>query len=226
MPGRSGESKRRQLAGNDNYADEDDDFENERRSGGALTHEERTRNIKENIYDDLDDTLAVALEGQEVADRTNQKLAGQNEQIRKAYQDGQDINENVQKGKHHLTRMEMCCCFAILCCCCHPQPEDPRERTDIGVARTGGVVSQQPESKQMGLDPNEEGITEQERHDRRVNNGLDQLSNVLDNLGRAAELQGQHVKETSELVKKLDTQVEDNIQEIRGANARGKALLR
>mmetsp|Transcript_814 Transcript_814/g.1162 ORF Transcript_814/g.1162 Transcript_814/m.1162 type:complete len:189 (-) Transcript_814:515-1081(-) len=181
MPGASGRKKREDLMGPDEDEGMDGDFD------APLTMKEQIENKRGDIQDDLDDTKDMINEAKSVGAATNKKLAMQNEQLRKANDDLDDIDENMDQADHSLYRMEMCCLFALCCCCCHSAAPSKKQRKDELPARSGEVVkNKQP--KRDRLDENEEGLDDEELHERRVANKLDDISEGLDVLNDLAKV--------------------------------------
>jgi len=218
MPGASGRKKREDLMGPEEDEGMDDGFD------APLTMKEQIEHKRQDIQDDLDDTKDMINEAQSVGAATNKKLAMQNEQLRKANDDLDEIDENMDQADHSLSRMEMCCLFALCCCCCHPAGPTKKQRKDDLPARHGQVVkTRQPGNR---LDENEEGLDDEERHERRVANKLDDISEGLDVLNDLAKEQNEQLKETKEINEKLSEKIDAQRGRIKASDKRGKQLLR
>mmetsp|Transcript_13126 Transcript_13126/g.18137 ORF Transcript_13126/g.18137 Transcript_13126/m.18137 type:complete len:226 (-) Transcript_13126:331-1008(-) len=225
MPGRSGRKKREELMGNE---DEEEEIVHDEENDAPLTMQEKIENKREDIQDDLDDTKDMINEAKTVGAATNKKLAMQNEQLRKANDDLDDIDENMNQADHSLYRMEMCCLFSLCCCCCH-NPAPKRKNNDMGVPKAQAGEVDKPKDLQPQrerLDENEEGIDDEERHERRVANKLDDISAGLDVLNDLAKEQNAHLKETKEINEKLGQKIDNQRGRVKASENRGKRLLR
>jgi len=219
MPGRSG---RKQLMGDDGAGEPKGDEYNDE----PLTMQEKIENKRDEIQDDLDDTNDMINEAQAVGAATNKKLAMQNEQLRKADRDLDDIDENLDQAEHSLYRMEMCCLFALCCCCCHA--DAPKKRKKKGgtddIPRAGQTHA--AAKKKDRLDENDPDIDDEERHERKVANKLDDISDGLDVLNQLAKDQHEQLKETEAINKKLAEKIDHEKGRVKAADARGQKLLR
>ena len=215
MPGRSGRISR--LTGEDDIVDDEPtDYDR------PLTVEEKIRQKRDEIDDDLDDTAAMVNQAIDTGNATNQSLAAQNEQLRRAKRLVGEQKEDLSKADHHISRMEMCCCFAVCCWCFHPKEKKVAMYEDTTArAKTSRVTRKQGDR----LDEDEEGIDEEERARRREANKLDEISEGLDAIQQIALNQREHIKETGNIVKDLNPDIDNVRDQIRQNDARAKGLL-
>eukprot|EP00466_Bigelowiella_natans_P006864 jgi/Bigna1/130021/aug1.10_g4729 len=205
MPGASGRKKREDLMGPEEDEGMDDGFD------APLTMKEQIEHKRQDIQDDLDDTKDMINEAQSVGAATNKKLAMQNEQLHKVNDDLDEIDENMDQADHSLSRMEIA-------------GPTKKQRKDDLPARHGQVVKTwQPGNR---LDENEEGLDDEERHERRVANKLDDISEGLDVLNDLAKEQNEQLKETKEINEKLSEKIDAQRGRIKASDKRGKQLLR
>ena len=215
MPGRSGRISR--LTGEDDIVD-DEPMDYDR----PLTVEEKIRQKRDEIDDDLDDTAAMVNQAIDTGNATNQSLAAQNEQLRRAKRLVGEQKEDLSKADHHISRMEMCCCFAVCCWCFHPKEKKVAMYEDTTAhAKTSRVARKQGDR----LDEDEEGIDEEERARRREANKLDEISEGLDAIQQIALNQREHIKETGNIVTDLNPDIDNVRDQIRHNDARAKGLL-
>lgn len=232
MPGRSGRANRKELLGDDESGamkketpGVSDDMEAEGFQEEPLTTEEKIKNKRQDITDTNDDTIDMINQAKRTGAETNKKLANQNEQLRRAGDDLDEIDENMDKADHSLGRMEMCCLFAICCCCCHESAPKKRKIKKTKIEMDGQINGGPPKRK-VREDENENGLTEEERHERKVNNQLDDIADGLDVLNQLAKDQGELLQEGAEVNHELRGKIAKEKVRVRDADRRGRALLR
>ncbi len=203
---------------------DDGDFEEEE------SFMQKKEALNQQIDDDLDDTLANLDDAENIGSRTTGKMAAQNEQLRGALNNLDDIDENMNSVDHSLGNMERCCLLAVLaswcgkCLPCLVMPDQKvTKKSDAKTSRAKRREIKRKKKERLALD--EKGLSADEIRARNQENKLDDIADGLDVLDQIAQNQAAQITETAGLNKEVEAKVDNEIGRLKTANERGQKLL-